>query len=391
MPAPTTTTTTTITTTTTPRQVLLDLYLAGLASVSGQQAVAQALAQDSKVRPDSIIAVGKAASAMCQGALSCFPGIDNALVITKYQHASQIMLCHDKVSVLESGHPVPDQQSLLAGQQLLSHVRNMQPGSGLLLLVSGGASALAEVLPANMPLEYLQSLTHTMLASGKSISEINDKRKLCSKIKDGKLIQQFNGSRLWVYALSDVQGDDIATIGSGIGDCHRAKLSVQTHTRIIASNKTARQHVAQTAAAMGLNVLHNQPSLYGDVFAVAANIAQLLCTASPGIYIWGGESTIVLPKHPGQGGRNQSLALAIAKYLPGHDNITVLVAATDGTDGPTKSAGGIVDSTTFGDPEAALAALENADAGPWLKKRGQLLVTGPTDTNVMDLVIALVD
>ncbi|MFT5597971.1 MAG: glycerate 2-kinase, partial [Chitinophagales bacterium] len=113
--------------------------------------------------------------------------------------------------------------------------------------------------------------------------------------------------------------------------------------------------------------------------------------AEPGVYIWGGEPTIILPENPGQGGRNQSLALALSEHIQGRDDITLLVAGTDGTDGPTKAAGGIVDGHTFDDPKTAFDSLQRADAGNYLLKQNNLLVTGPTNTNVMDLAIAIID
>ncbi len=113
---------------------------------------------------------------------------------------------------------------------------------------------------------------------------------------------------------------------------------------------------------------------------------------APAIYFAdGGEPTIILPECPGQGGRNQSLALAVSEYLAGTDNITLLVAGTDGSDGPTAAAGGMVDGNTFARADAARVALENADAGRYLAAQDCLFVTGPTNTNVMDLAIAIVD
>ena len=114
-------------------------------------------------------------------------------------------------------------------------------------------------------------------------------------------------------------------------------------------------------------------------------------SAQPGVYIWGGEPTVILPDNPGQGGRNQSLALAISEHLLGRNNITLLVAGTDGSDGPTTAAGGLVDGNTFDRAEAAHKALQRADAGPYLAEQHSLFVTGPTNTNVMDLAIAIVE
>jgi len=371
------------------QKLLLTLWQSALSAVSGDNAVKQAVKNDRPFSPDSIIAVGKAASGMCRGALDCFPEVDDALVITKYDHGDAKLFRHDKVTLLQSAHPVPDQQSLLAGQELLTRVQQMATGSCLLLLVSGGASALAEVLPEGMNLEQLQNNTDALLASGKNIKEMNQQRKQYSLIKEGKLLQHFKGREIRVYAISDVEGDNITTIGSGLGDCSLA--DVQTNTRIIASNKMARDRAAKTALDLGYNVMLNEESLYDDVFVLAEKIGKLLRSANSGIYLLGGEPTIILPHQPGEGGRNQSLALAISKHLVGLNNISLLVAGTDGTDGSTTAAGAIVDGTTFSQSELAKDALQKADAGTYLRQHKQLLITGPTNTNVMDLIIAIVD
>ena len=339
------------------KQSLVKLWDAAIAAVAGRQAVKNALASDPEFKPDLIIAVGKAAAGMCLGARDLLPDCE-ALVVTKYDHADDELTALSRLTLIESAHPLPDQNSLNAGQLLLDRVAEMSPQSRLLMLVSGGASALAEALPAPLTLADLQAMTDEMISGGKTIGEINARRKQASLIKAGKLIGSFPGSEIRVYAISDVEGDNIDTIGSGIGDCH-LKLDEET--------------------------------LYDDLFILAEKISQTLARAEPGIYIWGGEPTVMLPSNPGQGGRNQSLALALAEGIAGRKDISILVAGTDGTDGPTHAAGGLVDGDSWGDAAAARDALRRADAGPYLAQRHSLFVTGPTNTNVMDLVIALID
>jgi hydroxypyruvate reductase len=370
-------------------QALRAIWDAAISAVSGQAAVESAIAKDSSYQPDLIIAVGKAAVGMCRGALNSLAGPCESIVVTKYEHADDDIRSREGVRVIESGHPIPDQNSLDAGATLLDQVQSMPGDSRLLVLVSGGASALAEALPAGMSLEDLQAIADEMISTGKTIGEINSRRKQTSLIKDGKLLQQFNGAEIRVYAISDVEGDGISTIGSGIGDCHRAP--VKATSRIIASNQIARDRAVETAESLGLKVQQNQETLYDDVFKLAELIGNKLRDAAPGVYIWGGEPTIKLPDNPGQGGRNQSLALAISEHLAGMDNVKLLVAGTDGTDGPTAAAGGIVDGNTFARADAARVALEHADAGTYLAEQGCLFVTGPTNTNVMDLAIAIVE
>ena len=369
-------------------QTLKTIWEAAIDAVAGGAAVRNALRADTPFAPDLVMAVGKAAAGMCAGALEVFPGCE-ALVVTKYGHAEDNLLQHDGIEIIEAAHPIPDHNSLRAGRALLERMRAMPAGSRVLLLVSGGASAPAEALPEDMSLDDLQAITDEMIAGGNTIAEINARRKQTSLIKDGKLVEAFRGEAIRVYAISDVEGDAIATIGSGIGDCHRAVAGAES--RIIASNTLARARAAACAGDLGLELRLDEESLYGDVFELAPRIGEQLRRARPGVYIWGGEPTVVLPPRPGRGGRNQSLALALAEYIDGRDDIGLLVAGTDGTDGPTDAAGGLVDGDSWGDAAAARDALARADAGPYLERRGALFVTGPTNTNVMDLVIAIVD
>lgn len=371
------------------KQALQSIWDAAIAAVSGQQAVENAIAADPPFHPDLIISVGKAAVGMCRGGLNCQKGSCEAIVVTKHEHADDDFRSLERITVIESGHPIPDQQSLEAGALLLDKVSNMHQDSRLLLLVSGGASALVEALPAGMSLSDLQSIADEMISSGKTIGEINSRRKQTSLIKDGKLLQQFPGAEIRVYAISDVEGDSISTVGSGIGDCHRTRA--RATSSIIASNQIARDRAAEAAISLGFEVKLNQESLYDDVFELAKAVGPQLRDARPGVYIYGGEPTVILPGNPGRGGRNQSLALAISEYLSGKDNISLLVAGTDGSDGPTTAAGGLVDGNTFNNADAARKALQDANAGAYLEQQGDLFVTGPTNTNVMDLAIAIVD
>ena len=157
--------------------------------------------------------------------------------------------------------------------------------------------------------------------------------------------------------------------------------------RIVASNAIAREAVVAAGVREGWAIQANAETLYDDIHTVASQIAKTLSAGAPGLHIFGGEPTVVLPEHPGNGGRNQALAVLIAREIAGLPGLQVLVAGTDGTDGPTDAAGAIVNGSTW--DVSGQDALESADTGPWLEARGALLRTGPTGTNVMDLVIAL--
>lgn len=366
-----------------PDDIVTNLWKAGVDAVGGYSATKTALGQTNP-RPDQIIAVGKAAGAMARAALDQF-GTVPVLVVTKDGHAKDLP---KTVRVIESAHPVPDQRSLIAGQALRETVNSMDRGSKLLLLVSGGASALAEYPVDGYTLKDLIALNQQLLATGLDIGAMNAQRRKFSQIKGGRLLAAFCGASVQVLAISDVPKDDLSIIGSGIG------AAPETHdfvydAHIVASNAHARAASAAAARAMGLTVLANGEVLHDDLETLALLIGAQLRDMAPGVMVLGGEPTVVLPPNPGQGGRNQALALALAREISGKQGLTVLVAGTDGSDGPTDAAGAIVDGTTWDD--GAETALAGADSGSYLDAKAALLRTGPTGTNVMDLMIAYRD
>lgn len=364
------------------------IFNAAIDAVAGYSATYRAVSALDGFKPDQIIAVGKAASGMCAGALAASNPDCPALLVTKYDHTDQTMWAAPNVTVIESAHPVPDQHSLDAGKEMLATVDAMAPGSKLLLLVSGGTSALSEALPDDVSLADWQQLTDQMLAAGYNIGQINTRRKETSQIKDGKLLLNFKGAEVRVLAISDVEGDSIATIGSGTGDTKRCPT--KSSVDLIATNEVARTAAATKAKALGFTVNDNQECLYDDVLVLSERIGQELAKATPGVYIYGGEPTVKLPENPGSGGRNQALALGLAQHIVGRDDILILVAGTDGSDGPTDAAGGIVDGSTAVNVEQVRDALKRADAGTYLREHDGIFITGPTNTNVMDVVIAIV-
>ena len=357
------------------------LFDAGVRAVRGETSVAAALRRAECNQPDQIIAVGKAATSMARAADVHFAPCP-MLIVTKYHHADG---APDHAEVIEAAHPVLDENSIRAGARIRETVNAMAPGSHLLMLVSGGASALAEDPIDGIDLAGLTVRAQDMLASGADIHAMNTLRKQLSRIKGGKLLSCFQGARVTTMAISDVEGDSLGVIGSGIG------AAAETHDfdfapHIIASNAIARAAVRDQARADGANAFDHGEILYDDIHNVAPKIANALKTGADGVHIFGGEPTVILPANPGKGGRNQALALLIAREIRGTNGLSVLVAGTDGTDGPTDAAGAVVTGATWDD--SAQYALDRADAGTWLDARGVLLRTGPTGTNVMDLVIA---
>ena len=358
------------------------IWQAGVDAVGGYNAVTRALKKGPAERPDQIVAVGKAAAAMTRAALDHFGALP-ALVVTKDGHGDGLPT---EVTLIESAHPVPDERSLKAGRALRECVAGMTADSHLLLLVSGGASALAEDLTEGHTLKDLAALNRSLLASGKDITEMNVERRQISRIKGGGLLSAFAGATAQVLAISDVPGDDIAVIGSGIGALPPTPNFAAT-TRIVASNTHARDAALAEAERRGYQILSSGEELHNDLDTLAHQWGPRLSNMEKGAIILGGEPTVRLPDNPGQGGRNQALALALSRHITGRDDITLIVGGTDGSDGPTDAAGGLVDGSTWTD--SAQHALNRADSGPYLAANNALLTTGPTGTNVMDLLIAL--
>lgn len=399
------------------RRVLLDIFSAALIAVNGRRRVFDFL----KAQPPApvyLISMGKAACAMALGAQDALGvAIQGGLVITKKGHAEALPW-----PVMEAGHPVPDAASLEAGNRLIEFIREIPSATQVLVLISGGASALVEVLPPGVTLEHLQRLNAWLLASGRDIAAANRLRKRLSLIKGGRLAQRLAPRSVVCLALSDVPGDDPRFIGSGslVADATvreeplddapsdiRAILSGlpplpkpddpcfrNVRFNIVARLPDALAAAAEAARSFGLRPVVEPEFLAGDAVTTGARLGRALIESPAGtLRIWGGETTVRLPPDPGRGGRNQSLALSVALAIQGHSDVLLLAAGTDGTDGPTTDAGALVDGATVergidaGDDAAV--ALTRADAGRFLEASGDLIQTGPTGTNVMDLVLGL--
>lgn len=371
------------------RQILELIWQKGVEAVNGFTCVRNAISKHSDFEPTHIIAVGKAASPMARSALESYGSDILSLVVTKHDHGEAELHKYENLNLIESAHPVPNEHSLRAGEALIQFIDGMSSDAKLLMLVSGGASALAEALPDNMSLSDLQKFNNGLLSDGLDIHEMNRQRKEISKLKAGKLLARFKGKQAQVFAISDVEGDDISVIGSGIGEIAKSAKCKNMISEIIASNEIARHVCEQEAKQLGFEIVANEETLFGDVFEIAKEHAQKIKAGPKGIYIFGGEPVIELPKKPGEGGRNQAMATALAKEISGHKNISILVAGTDGTDGPTNSAGGFVDGTSWKKTTKGAEYLKRADSGNWLRKSGGLFVTGPTGTNVMDIMLAI--
>jgi hydroxypyruvate reductase len=342
--------------------------------------------------PVAIAAIGKAAPAMALGAHDALGArIADTLVITRPGHAPPELLARGNIELLEGAHPVPDQRSLTAGGRLLEWVRRLPATSLPLFLISGGASSLVEVLAEGVSLGELLRLNVQGLAADIPIGELNARRRAISRIKGGRLAAELHGRPAWALFVSDVPGNDPAVIGSGLLGPAPGGDAVQRF--IVASVDDAVAAVAAEGVRRGLSV-RAPPGRFADsATRLAARFAHELHLAPEQLLVWGGESTIRLPPSPGRGGRNQHLALAAAKLIAGHPELLLLAAGTDGTDGVTEDAGALVDADTCArialaelDPDTCL---QRADSGTALEASGDLVHTGPTGTNVGDLVIGL--
>jgi hydroxypyruvate reductase len=395
------------------RALLLDVFQAALARVEGHAAVVSALAGGHPERA-AVLAIGKAADAMARGALEVLgDGLVAGFVVTKYGHGDPAFWAGHNIAFLESAHPVPDGNSLAAGAAVVDFVRGLPEDLPLLCLISGGASALVEQPRPGIDLALLQRANAWLLASGLDIHPVNRVRQGLSQLKGGGLLALLGGRAVTGLYISDVAGDDPAVIGSGLlGPAPEVPLpgglpgwltaalqpigSVveqgRVERRVIASLDHALDAAVAAGQGLGAVVTRGTEPLAGDAEACARRLVDEVLAGPPGLYVWGGETTVTLPANPGRGGRNQQLALAAAVAMAGHDGLTLLAAGTDGTDGPTEDAGGLVDGGTVARAEMAgldaAECLRHADAGRLLAATGDLVNTGPTGTNVTDLVLA---
>jgi glycerate 2-kinase len=396
----------------TARELLVHLYETAIDAVDGRLLVQQWCRENPSANFSHCVAIGKAAPAMLQGALDSCHTLNSALLIMRRGDAPRALKRNNKVLVVESAHPVPDQSSLDAGDALLKYLAEVPDQSSLLVLISGGTSSLVEVPEEGITLAQLQQINDYLLASGKDIQAMNAWRKRFSRIKGGGLLRYVQHLQCTQLLVSDVKGDDPAVIGSGLlvqsdhsehdGDeqllAMLPKASGQAHkcapidTVVIGTSAKAQRAAAAEAEHQGLEACLHESFVCGDAVEQGRVLGGYLRGAARGVHIWGGETTVRLPETPGLGGRNQSLALSLAAAIDGIDDLSVLVAGTDGIDGNTPCAGAVVSGRSLQqirqmgfDVDRELA---RANAGTVLMATGELFQPGPTNTNVMDVVIA---
>ena len=368
------------------------------------------------------IAVGKAAWQMARCAVEVLgERLSDGLVITKYGHGKGSI---PHITVLEAGHPVPDENGFRATQEAMRLVSSLYADDTVLFLVSGGGSALFE-LPL-IAREELADITRQLLACGADITEINTLRKHLSEVKGGRFAELCAPAHVFSVVLSDIIGDPLDMIASGptypdastsaqakaIAEKYALRLSPaakraleketpkhldNVETLVTGSVRELCAAAAEACTALGYRTailtdeLCCQAREAGSFLAsISRTHAKTDCNLA---FIAGGETVVRLTGN-GLGGRNQELALSASQGISGLANVLLFAVGSDGTDGPTDAAGGIVDGDTAQRLErkeiSVHRVLENNDAYHALQAIEGLIITGPTGTNVNDVAVLLI-
>jgi glycerate 2-kinase len=409
-----------------PRRLLSDMFEAAVGAASPARCVPPHLPLPPMGRT-IVVGAGKAAGAMAKAVEDHWPGPLEGVVVTRYGHG----LPCSKIEVVEAGHPVPDAAGQDAARKILSLLYGLTPDDLVLCLISGGGSALLALPAEGVTLADKQAINKALLKSGATITEMNCVRRHLSAIKGGKLAAAAAPARVVALLISDVPGDDPCVIASGptVADptssedalailqkyqieapahvlTHLASPAAETlksgdprlagvENVMIATPQISLDAAASVAKAAGVTPLILSNSIEGearDVAFVHAAIARQAFdfgqpVPSPCVLISGGETTVTVRGH-GRGGRNAEFLLALAVALDGHEGIHALAADTDGIDGTEDNAGAFLDPDSLARGEAigviAKARLADNDGYGYFSALGDLVVTGPTRTNVND-------
>lgn len=362
---------------------------------------------------------GKASVAMARGLEQVLGSlIHDGLIVTKHSHSEPLQFCR----VIEASHPVPGEDSLVAGQEMLEFAKRYSGERNLVLFVlSGGASALMEAPAEGIALEDLQLVNRKLLASGATILTVNAIRSRLSRIKAGGLARAFGDATVVVLVMSDVEGDRLGVIGSGpfvVGSAEPEMESLvkafeleslpaqvqmrlkepqvqigsrQPEHRIIGNARLMGKRAVKVAADLGLNCdgvfpLEGEAREYPGFLA-----AKKLFPSERDVCLIAVGEPLATVKGAGLGGRAQEMACIFAEMIQGQDDTAVLVAGSDGTDGPTDAAGALVDGNTVQRAmdlgHSVMETLERSDSYRFHESAGTLIKSGPTGTNLNDLLI----
>lgn len=400
------------------RDLLLHCYQAGVAAVDPERAVAERLDRYSGEERLVVFAIGKAAPAMVRGAARAL-GVTDLRGIAVSNHHEPVPT---GIDLMISSHPLPDKRSVEAGVALLSLAASLSDDDHALVLISGGGSALAEVPVAGVTIADLAATNEVLLRSGADIGQMNVIRRRLSLLKGGGLLRAIAPATVDTLAISDVVGDDPATIASGptvpsdddpaaawqivrslqidgllpadvVDALQAAPQPVAPAAggkyRIVASGPMAAHAAAAAAEQRGYPAVVMDTRLQGEASTAAGEVLE---RSSASVSVFAGETTVTL-QGAGIGGRNHEAALTAATLISGRSNIFFLAAGTDGIDGTAGAAGAVVDGTTVHRARAmgldASASLDDNDSGSFFADLGDQIVTGHTGTNVGDLWLVL--
>jgi len=387
-----------------------------------------------------VIGGGKASARMGQAIEDTLGDlVTGGWINTKYEHAVPLK----RITVHECGHPVPDARGIEGTKKIIGLLESADAHTLVICLLSGGGSALMPAPADGVTLAEKQEVTRLLLSAGSSIEEINAVRKHLSSLKGGGMARIAAPARLHVLILSDVIGDRLDTIASGpavadgftYADCleicgrygildrlppaARSRLEsgaagiapetakpdapylAASRNTLIGNNRMSVEAARDTAEGMGYRTLVISTVIEGEAREIGTfygSVASEIVTSGnplrqPACIIGGGEPTVTI-RGKGKGGRNQELALSAAGCIKGREHVAFLSGGTDGTDGPTDAAGGVVDGGTIARGVASgmdyRVFLAENDSYRYLERTGGLVMTGPTGTNVMDIHILLV-
>jgi len=414
------------------------IFKAALAAADPADAVTRHLKRlnTARYRRIYVIGAGKAGASMAQAAERVLGRrITTGLINVKYGHVAPLR----HIELNECGHPMPDARGVAGAERIAEIAAAAGKDDLVLCLISGGGSALLPLPAEGITLEEKQATTRLLLACGANIHEINAIRKHISRIKGGQLARLAAPATVESLLLSDVIGDDLDVIGSGptapdastyaragaILDQYGIRSQVPRAVRdrieagergeivetpkpgdptfrrvrniVVGGNRLALAAAARRARALGFRTLVLSSEIEGETREIArmhAAIAREMVHAGqpikpPACIVTGGETTVTL-KGDGLGGRNQEFVLAAAIDILGLDRTVIFSAGTDGTDGPTDAAGAIADGQTLARNPDARRYLEANDSYHYFEALGDLVITGPTHTNVADVRLILV-
>lgn len=408
------------------RDALNRIFMAAVASADPEKVLQHHLPSPPKGRC-VVVGAGKASAAMAAALEAAWPHVDlSGVVVTRYGHAVPTA----RIEIIEASHPVPDDKSAEAAKRILAAVEGLTADDMVIALISGGGSALMVAPAEGMTLADKMAVNRALLASGATISEMNAVRKHLSRIKGGRLALAARPAKVVSLLISDVPGDDPSEIASGptvadpsdietvreiiaryaldLPENVRKVLEKGEETpkagdidediRLIAAPSLALQAAADEAVKLGLTPLILGDSLEGESKDVGAVMAGIALSASrkglplkgPAVLLSGGETTVTIGKGPaGKGGRNTEFLLSLALTLKGADEIWAIAGDSDGIDGVEDAAGAVVTPDTLArmreagvDPRQSLVSHDSYTA---FKAAGDLVVTGPTLTNVNDI------